>query len=195
MALLTPQESLVSRILLKYIKLFLKTKVFDAAMAPFVDRLISPSWLRNKFPSSSPSTVAMSNAVWAAFLTPTILSSRIELGTPSYDFAGYQPNLVTRQFGCSQFQPSSLYVWEEDICWSERKFNHETFKECTKFAHIQVLELPTLEFHQSFNITIEFDNWWTSYLARCFSEEHFLVRIFDALSTVPKIQEQHGTFL
>lgn len=103
LTLLTPQENLVSSILLKYIKLFLATKFFDATMAPFVDRLVGPSWLRNKFPGSSPSIVTMWNAVWAVFLTPTILTFRIEVGTPGYGFAGYQPNLVPRQFGCSQF--------------------------------------------------------------------------------------------
>ncbi|KAI5441968.1 hypothetical protein KIW84_011145 [Lathyrus oleraceus] len=190
LALLTPQESLVSRILLKYIERFLKTKVFDATMAPFLDRLVCPSWLRNKFLGSSPSTAAMSNAVWVTFLTLTILSSRVEVGTPGYGFAGYQPNLLTRQLGCSQFQLSSLYVWEEDICWSERKFNHEEFKACIKFARSQVLKLSTFAFFLSFNITVEFHNWWMGYLACCFSEEDFLARISYAPSTVPKIQEQ-----
>lgn len=45
LSLLTPQENHVSHILIKYIELFLNNKVFDATMAPFVDRLVGPSWL------------------------------------------------------------------------------------------------------------------------------------------------------
>lgn len=35
---------------------------------------------------------------------------------------------MVNQFGYIQFQPSFLYVREEDIWWSEHKFDHEEFK-------------------------------------------------------------------
>ncbi|KAI5419991.1 hypothetical protein KIW84_043963 [Lathyrus oleraceus] len=96
LAWITPQENPLTKILFKYINLFLDSSVFDRSMAPFVDRLIGLSWLRNRFPSVSPFAATMLNSVWEVFLTPTLLSTRIEIITPGYGFVGYQPNLVAR---------------------------------------------------------------------------------------------------
>ncbi|KAI5429080.1 hypothetical protein KIW84_033900 [Lathyrus oleraceus] len=96
LAWIIPQENPLPRILLKYINLFLDSPVFDGSMDPFMDLLIGPSWLRNRFLDVSPSSATMSNLVWAAFLTPTLLSTRIEVGAPGYGFVGYQPILVAK---------------------------------------------------------------------------------------------------
>lgn len=118
-------------------------------MAPFVDRCAGPTWFRNIYPDVTPKATAMSNSLWSAFFTPTLLSTRIKTGTDGYGFNGYHPNLVARQFGSSQMFPCSLYSWEDDICWSERKFTLREYRECMAFARQQILELPTFCFQPS----------------------------------------------
>jgi hypothetical protein len=43
------------------------------------------------------------NEIWLTFLSPTILSSRLGKEKHYLGLVGYQPNLVARQLGFSQF--------------------------------------------------------------------------------------------
>lgn len=113
----------------------------------------------------------MSNSIWAAFLTLTLCSTRIETRTAGFGFIGYQPCLVDRKFGFSQMLSCSLYSWKNDICWSERKFTQMEYRDYMAFARSQVLELPTFHFQPSFFLTVEFDNWWTGYFQGRFFEK------------------------
>ncbi|KAI5438956.1 hypothetical protein KIW84_024619 [Lathyrus oleraceus] len=103
LALITPQETPLHRIFMKYIDLFLELTVFTSTMSPFVDCLVGPSWFR--FPCVSPLAAAMSNLVWATFLTPTLSSTRIDTGTPGYGFVSYrnQNNLALFNFNLVHF--------------------------------------------------------------------------------------------
>lgn len=186
LAWITPQETPSQKILLKYINLFLESTIFYSTMAHFVDRCVDPSWFRNRFPGVSPSTIVTSNFVWEAFMTPTLLSTRIEDGTPNYGFVGYQPNLVAIQFGFSQMLPCSLYIHEDDICWSERRFTIADYKACALFYRKQLLELPTFQFQQSFFMTVEYYNWWTQYFNSHFKEDNFWKRLSASFFGLPK---------
>lgn len=85
----TPHDTSSRITFMKYIELFVESATFVSAMAPFMDRCVGTSWFRNIFSGVSPSTAAMSNSVWEAFLTHTLLSTRIEIGAPGYGFVGY----------------------------------------------------------------------------------------------------------
>lgn len=169
---------------MKYINLFLESTIFTLTMAPFVDRCAGPPLFRNRFPWVSPSAATMSNSVWETFLTPTLLSTRIKIGTFGYSFVNYKLNLVARKFGFSQMLSCSLYVHEDNICWSKRRFTIADYKAYTSSSRNQVLELPTFQFQQSFFMTIEYHNWWTRYLNSHFIEDNFRKRLYAAFSDV-----------
>lgn len=102
LALNTPHCNINKHVFMKYINLFLEIHVFVSTMALFVDQSFCPKWFRNPLPSVTPPTAAHLNVIWAAFLTPNLLSYGIETGTKCYGFTSYQPNLVARQSGISQ---------------------------------------------------------------------------------------------
>lgn len=134
LALATPYDTPSEITFMKYINLFLESKAFVSTMAHFVDRCVGPTWLQNRFPGVTTLVVAMSNSGWEAFLTPTLLTTRIETGTVDLGFIGYQPNLVAKQFGLSQMLSRSLYSWENDICWLERKLYALEYMDCMSFT-------------------------------------------------------------
>ncbi|KAI5397383.1 hypothetical protein KIW84_063265 [Lathyrus oleraceus] len=94
LALVTPHDKPSEITFMKYKNLFLEIKTFVSTMTLFADRCFGPSWFRNRFLDVTPSAAAMSNSVWATYLTSTLLSTRIETGTVGFAFIGYHPNLV-----------------------------------------------------------------------------------------------------
>lgn len=139
LSLTTPYDTPSEMTFMKYINIFLESITFVSIMTPFVDRCVDPTWFQNWFPDVTPSTATMSNFVWATFLTPTLLFTRIETGIIGFSFIGYRPNLVARKFGFSEMLSKSLYTREDNICWSERKFSIQEYKECMAFVRQQVL--------------------------------------------------------
>lgn len=122
-------------------------------MAPFVDRTIGPNWFRNKFTGVS-HIFATSIVFWEAFLTPTLLSTRIKLGTHGLGFTSYQPNLMAKQFGLSQMIPTSLYNWSYNICWFEIKLTPKNIEIawCSNIINslnYQLSHFSTLSFQQT----------------------------------------------
>lgn len=81
---------------MKCINLFLESTTFVSTMAHFVDRCFGPTWFPNMSLGVTSEAAAMLNFVWADFLTPTLLSTRIKIGTFGFVYIGYQPNLVAR---------------------------------------------------------------------------------------------------
>lgn len=157
-----------------------------------MDRCVGPSWFRNRFPVATPSAAAMSNSIWEAFLTLTLLS--IHIVTDGFSFMGYQPNLVATKYGFSQMSPSLLYTWKDDIFWSERKFTTQEYIYCLVFTSQQVLG-PTFHFQSSFYLTVEFNNWWTNYFQSHFSKENFRKRLSAALSNLQDNPEKKNVHI
>jgi len=85
----------------------LKCDVFIPSLDPLTTRVRGPTWFKKDFPAAPNEDEVEINAIWKAYLTPTLLSSRITVGGP-YGLYGYQPNHVARQFGMIQPKPSSL---------------------------------------------------------------------------------------
>jgi len=92
----------------------LKCDVLTFSLVPFTIRVCGPTWFKKNFPATPDEDEAEINAIWKAYLTPTLLSSRITAGGP-YGLHGYQRNHVSRQFGLIQPKPSSLYKCLEDL--------------------------------------------------------------------------------
>ncbi|GAU48420.1 hypothetical protein TSUD_405500 [Trifolium subterraneum] len=98
-----------------YFNIFLSLDKFKPENFPFITRRIGPSWLTQDFPATDPNKEPAVNELWLAFLSPSILSSRLGVQRAYLGLVGYQPNLVARLFGLSQFMPKSLFKNKDDI--------------------------------------------------------------------------------
>jgi hypothetical protein len=96
---------------------FLNCDVFMPSFAPFMTRTCGPSWYIREFPLKDARFEDETNAIWKAYLTPRLLSSRTtpNATTDSFGVYGYQPNLVARQFGLVQVHPCPFYHSEQDM--------------------------------------------------------------------------------
>lgn len=180
LALITCQETPNRHLFMKYINMFIEATSFIPGMSPFMDRNFGPTWFKNPFPGDPPQAAALSSAMWRAFLTPTMLSFRIKVGSKGYGFMNYQPNLVAWQFGLSQMLPKSLVSQPTDIMWAGRQLNFEGHKACLKFQRsTQRLELPIFKYQQSFLTTKDFDKWWSECQCKYIPNVFFLQNLID----------------
>ncbi|MCI20129.1 hypothetical protein A2U01_0041290, partial [Trifolium medium] len=101
---------------MKYMKIFLKFDKLSKRNTPFIERKVGPTWFREDFPANNPDNEDEVNEIWHAYLDPTVLSCRIGTFLSDLGLVGYQPNLVSRQFGFSQLRPKSLFEASKNIC-------------------------------------------------------------------------------
>ncbi|KAK2446309.1 serine/threonine-protein phosphatase 7 long form protein [Trifolium repens] len=75
---------------------------------------------------------------------------------------GYQPNLVARQFGLSQFRPKSLFKNKDDIVLGNSGMSVEYFERRLKLAdERKPYKLTPVAFETSQYCTLEFATWWS----------------------------------
>lgn len=181
----TCQETPNTSIFIKYLNMFIEADKFPPGMASFADRNFGPKWFKDPFPGNSPQTSAQSNPIWRAFLTPTLLSYRIEPGSKGFGFMSYQPNLVAHQLGLSQMVLKPLVSHDTDIVWSGWTLTADDHKACLYFCrYTNPYELPFFRFQQSFLTTAYFDDRWKSYYNHAFPNDQFLQNMVGALSTL-----------
>jgi hypothetical protein len=101
-------ETNYKALFMKYMKVFLNFTVFKPQHAPFLKRF-GPNWYTEDFPSFNPDNEEEVDEVWLTYLDPTVLSCRIGIQAKYFGLVGYQPNLVSRQFGMSQIRLKSLF--------------------------------------------------------------------------------------
>lgn len=154
-------------------------------MAPFCDRKFGPSWFTTPFPALSPRAMVQPGLLWRAFLTPTLLSTKLEANSSTnYGVVSYQPNLVARQFGLSQPLPDSIFHHPQDVMWDGRQINQKIYNDRLAFAKMQALELPGFPFSTSFYVTKEFNRWWTTYYNQVSRTDQFLENMVDAFAAM-----------
>lgn len=81
LSLMTWQEAPNKHLFMKYLNMFIEAESFIPGMVPFVDQSFGPKWLKNPFLGDFPQAAAQSSVVRRAFLTHTLLSFRIEVGS------------------------------------------------------------------------------------------------------------------
>ncbi|KAK2430056.1 serine/threonine-protein phosphatase 7 long form protein [Trifolium repens] len=117
---------------------------------------------RRPFPATNPDEEEDTNHVWTMFLNPTILSSRQGVERRHLGLVGYQPNLVARQFGLSQFRPKSLFKNKDDIVLGNSGMSVEYFERRLKLAEERrPYKLTPIAFGISHLCTFEFATWWS----------------------------------
>ncbi|KAK2351927.1 hypothetical protein QL285_096647 [Trifolium repens] len=170
LALLRYRETNLSTkdLFLHYFKTLLEFDEFKHQNTPFVKRTVGPAWFKRPFPATNPDEEEDTNNVWSWFLSPTILSSRLGVERRFVGLVGYQPNLVARQFGLSQFRPKSLFKNKDDIVLGNSGMSVEFFERRLKVIEARKpYRLTPIAFAIHHLCTFEFATWWSLHYERC----------------------------
>lgn len=91
LALLTPEDVGLSTAYAfkKYVIMFTECDVFESSMAPFISQSHGPDWFKRCFPPLSPDHQEEALDIWSIFLRPSVLSSRILLGSKGLGLVSY----------------------------------------------------------------------------------------------------------
>jgi hypothetical protein len=149
------------QLFLHYFKTLLEFDEITPKNTPFVKRTVGPAWFKRPFPATNPNEEEDTKNVWTMFLNPTILSSRQGIERRHLGLVGYQPNLVARQFGFSQFRPKSLFKNKDEIVLGNSGMSVEYFERRLKLADEKSYKLTPVAFEISQFCTYEFATWWS----------------------------------
>jgi hypothetical protein len=145
-----------------YFKILLEFDEITPKNTPFVKRVVGPAWFRRPFPATNPNEEEDTNNIWTMFLNPTILSSRQGVERRHLGLVGYQPNLVARQFGLSQFRPKSLFKNKDEIVLGNSGMSVEYFERRLKLVEDRMpYKLTPIASEFSQFCTYEFATWWS----------------------------------
>ncbi|GAU30843.1 hypothetical protein TSUD_365500 [Trifolium subterraneum] len=147
------------QLFLQYFEAFLGLKEFKERFAPIADRQVGPSWFIHPFPPL-PESEEYQNAVWSAFLTPTVISCRFGLKSTEFGLVGYFPKFVSRQFGLTQLLPKTIYLHERDICLGYYGMTEPQFYALLKKFEGLEYELTPFHFELSHAHIVDFHRWW-----------------------------------
>jgi len=131
-------------------EVLLKCDAFTLSLAPFTTRVCGPTWFKKDLPTTPDKDEAEINAIWKAYLTPTLLSSRITAGGP-YRLYGYQKNHVAR--GLIQPKPTKT---TDRACLRAR----------LRHIHEWVFAFEPVSFAASFACTKALFRWWQDHYKR-----------------------------
>ncbi|KAH1215473.1 hypothetical protein GmHk_13G036602 [Glycine max] len=121
------------KLFLKYMRIFLSFDKFLPQHAPFISREVGPAWFTDYFPAVDPDNEEEVNEIWSFYLNPQILSCRTGVQSNYLGLVGYQPNLVSRQFGLSQIRPKSLFEDPRGVIRGAN-LSEKTFKKFLKIS-------------------------------------------------------------
>jgi len=136
----------------------LNCDVFIPALAPFSSRTCGPDWFTREFPVTKVEDEVETNAIWQAYLTPTLLSCRSSASKTSYSFgvSGYQPNLVVRQFSLVQPKLGFLYKFLNDLKMPTKE---HTWRTLLQQAQEHTPAFTHVPFSLSYSCTEAFFRW------------------------------------
>ncbi|AES69921.1 hypothetical protein MTR_3g040010 [Medicago truncatula] len=137
----------------------------QVCVTPFSARKCGPVWFTREFPAKNTEYEEETNAIWKAYLTPMLLSSRATSNTSSDYFGvdGYQPNLVARLFGFVQVQPCSFYQCKEDL---KKTKTEPQWRTLLQKLNDNFPNFNLLHFELSYECTKSFFIWWRGYFEK-----------------------------
>ncbi|MCI06086.1 hypothetical protein A2U01_0027141, partial [Trifolium medium] len=161
---------------------------FKPEHAPFVKRTVGPYWFVEEFPVLNLDLEEEVNDIWTAYLDPTVISCRIGTQASEYGLVGYQPNLVSRQFGFSQFRPRSMYLRKKNIVLGTT-VSAQLYNDYMVVANSNVYGLEPFDYNISHFCTQEFANWWNQYYSSRSLGDKVLISRLESGFTQPQIDQ------
>jgi len=147
------------------------------------------SWYIREFPTKDARFEDETNAIWKAYLTPRLFSSRTtpNASTDSFGVYGYQPNLVARKFGLVQVRPCSFYHSEQDMRKPRTEAQWRTI--LSKFNK----DFPSFQpfhFEFSYKCTQSFFMWWQKHFSEGSKELNLDNLLSESVSAFNSMQEK-----
>jgi hypothetical protein len=154
------QINLTPRELFKlYFDIFLAFEEIEEANTPFLKRQVGPAWFTQDFPATNLDDEEEVYEIWLAFLSPTILFSRLGISKKYLGLVGYQPNLVSLQFGFSQLVPKSLFQSQSEIVSGNSGVDEDYFNRRMKEFEEKSYQINPFPYHNSLYCTVGFGTW------------------------------------
>ncbi|KAH1206942.1 hypothetical protein GmHk_16G047242 [Glycine max] len=176
------------KLFLKYMRIFLSFDKFLPQHAPFISREVGPAWFTDYFPAVDPDNEEKVNEIWSFYLNPQILSCRTGVQSNYLGLVGYQPNLVSRQFGLSQIRPKSLFEDPRDVIRGAN-LSEKTFKKFLKISLDENYNLHPFEFNHSHFCTMGFVTWWEKYYStRSVGDTTIMISRLESGFTQPTVE-------
>ncbi|XP_057457307.1 uncharacterized protein LOC130748161 isoform X2 [Lotus japonicus] len=147
----------------KYFTLFFELKRFRSSFAPYHKPSYGPRWLRNSYPNLPGSENLSQHQVelWQTILSPRVLT--INFASNDFTLCGYNPQLVSRQFGLSQDLPNTLFD-KSLILYPGTITKRSVFDTTISYYNEEeLLGLSPFSFTPSFYVTQAFKAWWSAY--------------------------------
>ncbi|KAL5148570.1 hypothetical protein HKD37_13G035601 [Glycine soja] len=176
------------KLFLKYMRIFLSFDKFLPQHAPFISREVGPAWFTDYFPTVDPDNEEEVNEIWSFYLNPQILSCRTGVQSNYLGLVGYQPNLISRQFGLSQIRPKSLFEDPQDVIRGAN-LSEKTFKKFLKISLDENYNLHPFEFNHSHFCTMGFVTWWEKYYStRSVGDTTIMISRLESGFTQPTVE-------
>ncbi|MCI09893.1 hypothetical protein A2U01_0030984, partial [Trifolium medium] len=163
-----------------YFKILLSFEEIEEINTPFLKRQIGPAWFKQNFPATNPDDEEEINEILLAFLNPTILSSQLGVTKTYLGLVGYQPNLVVRQFGFSQFIPKSLFQQKSEIVLGNSGMDEAYFDRRLKAVDKETYQINPFPYEISHYCTLGYAKWWSLYYEGKDMEETVLMHKINA---------------
>ncbi|MCH82814.1 hypothetical protein A2U01_0003626, partial [Trifolium medium] len=175
---------------MKYMRIFLKFDKITEHHTPFLERKIGPNWFTEEFPPSNPDARDDVDEIWTAYLDPTVLSCRVGNHPKHLGLVGYQPNLVSRQFGFAQILPKSLFENKKNICLGCSVGISETwYKKFLEVTSEICYDLQPFKYTNCHFCTKEFSDWWGRYYSSKSMGDDALLTMLEIAKSTTSMQK------
>ncbi|XP_057428984.1 uncharacterized protein LOC130722314 [Lotus japonicus] len=149
----------------KYFTMFLELKHYRSSFSPYSKAVRGPFWLRNSYPNASDSALPKEHHItlWRTLLSPRVLT--VGFASSDYTLCGYNPQLVSRQFGLSQVLPNTLFD-KSLVLYPGAIKRASVFDTTVQFYNKRLLNLSPFTYAPSYYATNAFKAWWSEYWAQ-----------------------------
>ncbi|XP_057448031.1 uncharacterized protein LOC130739675 [Lotus japonicus] len=142
----------------RYFTTFLELKHYRPSFSPYSKASRGPFWLRNSYPNACDPTSPKEHHVtlWRTILSPRVLT--VGFASNDYTLCGYNPQLLSRQFGFSQALPNTLFD-KSLVLYPATIKKASAFDTTVHFYNKKLLKLSPFNYAPSYYATNAFKTW------------------------------------